>query len=149
MTSIWWNRNALKHHDLLLTSYLTNQIYSLSSVSEKIYCKEISCTCFQWNHYYIIHNLKYNVSALLIELRIHWLHPLERSKAPPKKGVSCMTLNCICWWGSISGALGSVKYPSVVITSMFSLIQNVGTYKGSNRSVTKLFILDRNTWYHV
>ena len=44
-----------------------------------------------------------------------------------------MTLNYIRWWGSRSGEWGS--HPFIAI--------------GSNKSVQKLFVLDRSTWYDI
>ena len=38
-----------------------------------------------------------------------------------KKGVQGMALNCIWWWGSISGDLVSVDYSFIAITSKFTL----------------------------
>ena len=35
----------------------------------------------------------------------------RRIRAPPKGCILIITLNCIRWWGSSSGDLGSVDYP--------------------------------------
>ena len=63
-------------------------------------------------------------STLLARLRIHSLRPMQKSKTSPKKFcVLDMTLNCIWWWDSSSGDLGSMEYPYIIITSMFTLAQ--------------------------
>ena len=63
------------------------------------------------------------------------------------KPVLGMSQNCIWWWGSSPGDLGSVENPLNAITPCSSLTQSRNTYKapfsGSNQSVFKLFLLDR------
>ena len=53
---------------------------------------------------------------------------LTRDKLPPtQKGVLAMTLNCIWWWRSSSGDLGTMEYPFIAITLRSNL-----TWSGSN-----------------
>ena len=54
-----------------------------------------------------------NDPTLLVRLRKN----CRRVIAPWKKGsVLCITLNCIWWWGSNSGDMGSVRYLFIAIT---------------------------------
>ena len=38
------------------------------------------------------------------------------------RSVSAMKPNCIWWWGSSSGDLGSIEYPFIAITARFTQI---------------------------
>ena len=50
--------------------------------------------------------------------------PCER---PPARGVLVIIINCIPWWGSSSGDLGSVKYPFIAITLRSTLTRSGST----------------------
>ena len=43
---------------------------------------------------------------------------------PQKGSILHMKLNCIWWWGSNSGDLGSVEYPFIAITPRSILTQS-------------------------
>ena len=76
--------------------------------------------------------------------------PCSGVTPPPKQwGVLGMIWSCIWWWGSCSGALGSVEYSFIVITPRFTLTWNHSSIYRSNKFVCKLFVLDRNTWYYI
>ena len=66
---------------------------------------------------YIFYELL-NWNIQLAELRICWLYSCSGVRLPPEKkgSVLSMTLNCIWWFGSSSGALGSVEYIFISIT---------------------------------
>ena len=63
-----------------------------------------------------------------------------------------MTLNCIWYWGSYSGALGNVEYHFIAITPRSTLTRSGRTRSGliyaSNKSILELVAFDRNTWNH-
>ena len=52
-----------------------------------------------------------------------------------------MALNCIQWWGSSFGELESVDNSQVHV--------DLSEFHVSNKSVWKVFVLDRNTWNHI
>ena len=64
-----------------------------------------------------------------------------------------MALNCIWLSGSSFGDLECVKYLFIVITPRSTLTFSGSTCKGpiygSNKSVWKLLVLDRNSWYNI
>ena len=68
-------------------------------------------------------------TILLARLSICWLYPLQRrcNSPPQKMGVLGMTLFCIEWWGSSSGALGNVEYAFRAITSSFTQFRSGNT----------------------
>ena len=45
----------------------------------------------------------------------------------PRRGILCMILNCIRWWGSSSRDLESVKNPFIAITSRSTQTQSSST----------------------
>ena len=51
--------------------------------------------------------------SIYLSQSLHHYHhhgvPQESDLLSPYRGVLSMTLNCICWWGTSSGALGSVE----------------------------------------
>ena len=47
------------------------------------------------------------------QLRLYWLHHLQRGKISIKEDVLGLTLNSIWWWGLSSGMLWNMKYFSV------------------------------------
>ena len=56
----------------------------------------------------------------------HQLH-LCRGVRSPVTSVLGMTLNCIWWWGSITGDLGNVKYPLTAITPRSTFTSSCST----------------------
>ena len=57
-------------------------------------------------------NVSHYKVTLSAEIRTCWLCPFQRGNVHHKKrGILGPTLNCIWWWASSSGALGSVKLP--------------------------------------
>ena len=68
-------------------------------------------------------------------------------------GVLGITLNCTWCWGSNSGDLENGKYPFFAIPPRSTLTQSGSACSspicGSNRFICKLFVLDRNTCYHI
>ena len=62
-----------------------------------------------------------------------------------------MVLNCILWWYSFFGDLGSVEYMIIDITLKSSLTLRDSTrwdlIYGFSRTTWKLFVLDKNNWY--
>ena len=59
-----------------------------------------------------------------------------------------MTQNCIWGWGSNSGDLGWVHLNYYYSWSTPTQ-SGRNCFYWSNKSVEKLFVLDRNTWYHI
>ena len=57
------------------------------------------------------------------------------------------------WWGSSSGALGRVENSSIAIIPRPTLTRSCSTNYGSiycsNKSVLRVLVLDRNTWYGI
>ena len=99
------------------------------------------------------------ILTLLVGLRIHWVYSLLRGKT---------TLKMISWvlHQPVSSGKAPVlkEYPSSGGGIIFLLLQKIWsaffnpsstltwsdcTCWGSSKSVWKLFILDRNTWYHI
>ena len=68
-----------------------------------------------------------------------------------ERDVQCMTLNCIEWLGSGSGAQRSRNYSLITITPRSPRTRNGSTCKDpiylSNISV-RILVWDRNTWNH-
>ena len=85
---------------------------------------------------------------------LYHLHGVGWVRPPSdKRNVLNMTPKCIWWWGSSYGAQRKVKYPFIVITPRSTLSQigsNCwGSIYGSNKSVGRLLISNKNTWYYV
>ena len=82
---------------------------------------------------------------------------LEYTDCISGRGISpdpkSMKINCVSWLGSWSVNLRGVKYYFIAMTPRFTLFRNScncsGPIYGSNKSVTKLLVSDRNTWYHI
>ena len=91
-------------------------------------------------------------SCQILEYTGYIPHSLQKSNTliTQIKGVLYIRLNWIWWWGFSSGDLGNVEYSFIAITPSSTLTQSVHAYYGlvygSNRSVWKLLILDKNTW---
>ena len=70
-----------------------------------------------------------------------------------RKAVLGITLNYIWWFSCKSETLGCIEHPFIAITLKSTLSWRVSIHYSlileSNRSVLKLSILDRNTWYYI
>ena len=86
-------------------------------------------------------------------LGLEYTNSLQRGTPPSKTGDLGMTLNCIWWWGSSSVVLLSVEHLFIGIIPRFTLTRSgsicLDPVYESNRSIWKLFVLDRNTWFHI
>ena len=92
---------------------------------------------------YLVGSLKNPLGATIILLR---KFDLQSLKCPMS-----MILNHLWWWGFSSGILMSVKSLFIIITHWFTLSASTcqGLIYEFNKSVWKLLVLDRNTWYHI
>ena len=58
-----------------------------------------------------------------------------------------MIVNWIWWWDSCSGGLGNVEYHSLPLL-LDSLWPGLVVFM-NQIDICKLFVLERNTWYHI
>ena len=82
-------------------------------------------------------------------LRICWLYPLQRHESPTsqKRGVWSMSLNCIWWWCSNSGALGSCHYSQFYSDLEWWYL--LGSHLWVEWICLPIICIRKNTWYHI
>ena len=65
------------------------------------------------------------------------------------RSILSITLNCIRWWSSDSRVLGECGVPHCHYSKIPYDLEFYCPIHGSNNSVWKLFVLDKNSWNHV